>query len=311
MQKIHRVAILGGGAMGAFLASRFFDADSFSTEMIAGGRYYDRLKSEGWVVNGKQYSLPVVHPDHAASPADLIVVALKHHHLKDAVHDLKKLVGSSTIIISVMNGLDSEEYIGSIHGMDKMLYTISVGIDAVREGNRVMYTKPGVLYFGELRNTRPSERVLRVQEAFDRAEIPYETPEDMNRMLWWKLMVNVGINQASAVMRAPYGVFQSSRDAQGLMEALMREVIELAKVVGVHLTDQDLDQWYGFLNSLSPQGKSSMLQDIETGRKTEIEIFSGKIVELGGVHRVATPVNRTVMQIIRVLEQRPQSNHQN
>ena len=309
MQKIHRVAILGGGAMGAFLASRFFDADSFSTEMIARGRYNDRLRSRGLVVNGKQYSMPVVHPDEATVPADLIVVALKHHHLKDAVHDLKKLVGSATIIISVMNGLDSEDYIGSIYGMDKVLYTISVGIDAVREGNQITYTKPGVLYFGELRNTRPSQRVLRVQEAFDRAEIPYETPEDMNRMLWWKLMVNAGINQASAVMGAPYGVFQSSQDAQGLMEALMREVIELAKVVGVHLKDQDLDQWYGFLNSLSPQGKSSMLQDIEIGRKTEVEIFSGKIVELSSVHGVPTPVNRTVMQIIKVLEQHPHSSH--
>jgi len=122
-------------------------------------------------------------------------------------------------------------------------------------------------------------------------------------------MVNAGINQASAVMGAPYGVFQSSQDAQGLMEALMREVIELAKVVGVHLKDQDLDQWYGFLNSLSPQGKSSMLQDIETGRKTEVEIFSGKIVELSSVHGVPTPVNRTVMQIIKVLEQHPHSSH--
>ena len=295
--------------MGAFLASRFFDAGSFSTEMIARGRYNDRLRNRGLVVNGKQYSMPVVHPDEATVPADLIVVALKHHHLKDAVHDLKKLVGSATIIISVMNGLDSEDYIGSIYGMDKVLYTISVGIDAVREGNQITYTKPGVLYFGELRNTRPSQRVLRVQEAFDRAEIPYETPEDMNRMLWWKLMVNAGINQASAVMGAPYGVFQSSQDAQGLMEALMREVIELAKVVGVHLKDQDLDQWYGFLNSLSPQGKSSMLQDIETGRKTEVEIFSGKIVELSSVHGVPTPVNRTVMQIIKVLEQHPHSSH--
>jgi transposase len=82
---------------------------------------------------------------------------------------------------------------------------------------------------GELRNTRPSQRVLRVQKAFDRAEIPYEIPEEMNRRLWWKLMVNAGINQASAVMRAPYGVFQSSQDAQSLMEALMREVIEILR----------------------------------------------------------------------------------
>jgi 2-dehydropantoate 2-reductase len=76
MQKIRRVAILGGGAMGAFLASRFFDAGSFSMELIARGRYHDRLKSKGLVVNGEQYSLPVVHPDEPTSPVDLIMQSM-------------------------------------------------------------------------------------------------------------------------------------------------------------------------------------------------------------------------------------------
>ncbi len=207
-----------------------------------------------------------------------------------------------------MNGLESEEYIGSIYGMDKMLYTISVAIDAVRQGNQINYTKPGKHYFGEAVNTHLSQRVLRVQEAFDRAGIVYETPEDMIRMMWWKFMINVGVNQASAVMRAPLGVFQKSPEAQGLMESLMKEVIALTDVMDVNLTNRDIEEWYTFLNVLSPQGKTSMLQDIEAGRKTEVEIFGEKVVELGKTHGVTTPVNQTVLQIIRVIEQHYERN---
>jgi 2-dehydropantoate 2-reductase len=303
MQEIQKVAVLGAGAMGAYFASRFFDTPGFTTVLVARGPRLEKLKKDGLVVNGSPYFIPAIHPDEAGSPADLIIVALKHNHLEEAVHDLDHLVGSSTTILSVMNGLESEEYIGSIHGMDRLLYTISVGIDAIRLGNRIIYSKPGKHYFGEAKNPAISPKVRRVQEAFDRAGIAHETPQDMIRMLWWKFMINVGMNQASAAMRAPYGVFQTSADARALMEALMLEVITLAKVMGVNLAYQDIEDWYHFLNTLSPQGKTSMLQDIEAKRKTEVEIFGGKVVELGITHSVPTPVNQTLLQIIRILEQ--------
>jgi 2-dehydropantoate 2-reductase len=304
MQIIQKVAILGAGAMGAYFAGRFFDTSGFSTVLIATGQRKDRLEKNGLVVNGKSYILPVLDPEETASPADLIIVALKHQHLKDAVAGLNKLVGPDTTFISVMNGLDSEEYIGSIYGMDKVLYTISVAIDAVRQDNRITYSKPGKHYFGQAVNTRNdlSQRVRCVQQAFDRAGIVYETPDDMIRMLWWKFMINVGINQASAVLRAPYGVFQTSADARDLTETLMREVISLAAVMKVNLSEKDIEQWYVFQKTLSPQGKTSMLQDIEAKRKTEVEMFAGKVVELGQTHGVATPVNQAVYRIIRVLE---------
>jgi len=306
VQKIQKVAILGAGAMGSYFAGRFSDTAGFSTVLIAKGQRLDKLNTNGLVINGKSYAIPAIHPDEATSSVDLIIVALKHHHFKEAVQGLEKLVSDSTTIISVMNGLESEEYIGSIYGMDKMLYTISVAIDAVRHGNRTTYTKPGKHYFGDAKNTRLSQRVLCVQKAFNRAGIVYETPDDMIRMIWWKFMINVGMNQASAVMRAPYGVFQTSPDAQGLMEALMKEVIALTDVMGVNLTNRDIEEWYQFLTVLSPQGTTSMLQDIEAGRKTEVEIFGGKVVELGHTHGVKTPANQTVLQIIQVLEQYPE-----
>ncbi|MFH0957501.1 MAG: ketopantoate reductase family protein [Pseudomonadota bacterium] len=303
MKKIKTVAILGAGAMGAAYAAKFFDASSFSTALVARDSRYDRLVEQGFIVNGKQYFIPVVHPDESLDPYDLIVVALKNHHLAEAVPDLKNLVGEDTTIISVMNGLDSEAYLASFYGMDKVLYAISLGIDAVREGNSVTYTNPGKILFGQADNSQPSELAQRVGEALETAQIAHEIPLDMIRMLWWKFMINVGVNQASAVMRAPYGVFQTSRDAQALTGDLMLEVIELAQHAGVNLKEQDLNEWGKILKTLSPQGKTSMLQDIEARRKTEVEVFAGKVVHLGESYGIPTPVNKTLLRIIKVLEQ--------
>ncbi|MGB5059252.1 MAG: 2-dehydropantoate 2-reductase, partial [Candidatus Promineifilaceae bacterium] len=208
------------------------------------------------------------------------------------------------LILSVMNGLDSEEIIGQMVGREKLLYCIAVGIDAVRDGHRVTYSAPGKLFFGEADNTAVSPRVQRVQAALARAGLVYETPPDMIRILWWKFMINVGMNQASAVMGAPYGVFQTMPAAQAIMEALMGEVIQLAQHSGVDLSEQDIANWYKFLHTLSPLGKTSMLQDVEAGRKTEVEVFGGKVVALGREHGLPTPVNETLLRIIQVLEAR-------
>ncbi len=303
MQPIRSVAVQGAGAMGAYFAGKFYDTPGFSVNLIAQGERAGRLAREGLIINGRRYDIPVIDPESAGAQADLIIVALKHHHLAEAVHDLKNLIGPSTIILSVMNGLESEEYIGSVYGADKILYAVSVAIDAVREENRIEYTKGGTHFFGEAVNNDPSPKVLRVKEAFDKAGIDYKIPEDMLRILWWKFMINVGINQASAVTGAPYGVFQRSADAHALMEALMREAVALAKAVDVDLREDDLQQWFSFLNTLSPEGKTSMLQDIEAGRKTEVEIFAGKAVQMGITHGIPTPVNAAVLRIIHVLEE--------
>jgi 2-dehydropantoate 2-reductase len=288
--------------MGSVFARLFDQAGGFDVSLIAEGERYRRLRDEGLTVNDVTFHVPVLHPDRVAAPADLILVALKHHHLDEAVPYLRELVGPATTLISVMNGLDSEAILGEAYGMEKVLYCISVGIDALRQHGRVTYTTAGKLYVGEADNRELSPRVRQVQAALDRAGIAYETPPDMLRMLWWKVMVNVGVNQASAVTRAPYGVFQTSPDARALMFGLMREVIALAAAVGVDLVEDDLDAWDAFLHTLSRTGKTSMLQDIEAGRKTEVEIFAGKMVALGETHGIPTPMNATVLRIIRVLE---------
>jgi 2-dehydropantoate 2-reductase len=302
MLDIVKVGVLGAGAMGAYFATQFNRTPGFETFLIAIGARKEKLKRDGIVVNGGSQFIPVIEPQEAIEALDLIIVAVKQHHLPEAVQDLGILVGDSTVFLSIMNGLESEECIGKIYGMEKVLYGISLGIDAVREGNNITYTKPGIHYFGEAKNLTISEKVTRVKEAFEKAGINYKIPDDMLRVLWWKFMFNVGINQASAVMRATYGVFHSNRDAQDLMEALMEEVLALAQAMGVNLIPQDIEDLYPVLNSLSPEGKTSMLQDIEGQRKSEVEAFGGKAIALGKNLGIPTPVNQTVFQIIRVLE---------
>jgi len=231
-----------------------------------------------------------------------VIVAVKHHHLETAIRDMKNRVGTKTTILSVMNGIESEERIGAVYGMDAVLYAIAVGIDAVRVENRVSYTNQGKILFGEARNPFLTERVKRIQALFDRAGICYESPPDMVRTLWWKFMINVGINQASAALRAPYSVFQTSQEAREIMESAMREVIVLASKANVHLSETDLAHWYTILSTLNPRGKTSMLQDVEAGRKTEVEMFAGKVIELGRHHDVPTPVNERLFILIKEIE---------
>jgi len=303
MDPITRIVIVGAGAMGAVYAANLAQAEGLSVAFHARGPRYERLRTQGVTVNGARLDIPVIHPDDPADPAHLIVVAVKDRDLAGALPDLRNVVGEATLFLSVMNGLDSEAAIGAAYGGSRVLYAIAVGIDALREGGAVTFTTSGKLIFGEADNRTLTPRVRAVQALLDRAGLAYETPDDMIRMLWWKFMVNVGVNQASAVMRAPYGIFHTSPEAQALMEALMREAITLAQGEGVDLREDDIAAWYRYLNTLSPDGKTSMLQDIEAGRPTEVEIFAGKVVALGQAHGLPTPVNQTVLRIIRVLEQ--------
>jgi len=304
MTAIRNVSIIGAGAMGAAYATMFTDAVGFCVSFVARGKRYERLKNEMFNVNDRLYRFPVIHADLIATPADLVLVALKHHHLDGAVGDIAALTGEDTLILSVMNGLESEKIIGGICGVEKLVCAIAVGIDAVHEHGRFTFANPGKIVFGPSDNTTNGPHLARLQEALNRAGIDNEIPADIMRAMWWKFMLNVGINQASAVLRAPYRVFQSSADARELMQALMQEVVAIAGKAGIDLTQDDLDEFLPMLKTFAPGGKTSMLQDVEAGRKTEVEIFAGKVIELGRAYGVPTPVNATILQIIKVIESR-------
>ena len=290
-QAIEKIAIIGAGALGATYGSLLYEMDPESGCFIASGARYERLRRDGVIVNGKRYVPTVVRPEEV-TPADLVIVAVKHYHLDQAISEMKGAVGPQTIIISVMNGIDSEERIGEVYGNSKVIYGLTLGIDAVREGNSTTFKNQGRILFGEEKNAEITSRVRRISDLFTRAGIAHEIPLDMIRSLWYKFMINVGVNQVSAILRAPYGVLQSSPEARDLIDSAMLEVITIARTLHVDLSEKDIGESYKVLGTLNPIGKTSMLQDIEAGRPTEVEMLAGTVIELGKRHGVVTPVNQ-------------------
>jgi len=300
---IERIAVLGAGGLGAVYANIFHQA-GIDTRLVANGERYERLQQDGVFINDVQYRIPVINTEQSDTEftADLVIVATKYHHLASALPDLADVVGHNTIFISLLNGLTSEDVIGEVYGKDKVLVSIAMNLDARREGNRIFHTRPPLLIFGEPDNLKPGPKARAVEDVLVRAGISHEIPDDMNRMAWWKFMVNVGMNQSSAVTRATYGRYKSEPELRWLKESLMREVIAVAKAEGVDLRDEDATSFYKTLDIIAEDGKTSMLQDIEASRKTELEMFAPVVIKLGDKHGIPTPVNRTVLSVICSLE---------
>lgn len=302
MEKIQRISLIGLGAIGASFGQKLHNNPSHHLSVIADDARIRRYQKDVCVVNGEPINFHYVPPARAAAPADLLLVAVKHHHLTAALDAVQAHVGPDTIILSLMNGITSEEIIGERYGMEKILYGVCVGIDAVREGSQTRYSTMGRVFFGERINTVHSSRVKLVKDLFETAGIPYEIPKDMIRTMWWKFMANVGINQPSALLGAPYQVFQEMAEAKVLIESVLREVIVLGNAAGVNLSEKDLAEFHRIIATFSPEGKTSMLQDMEAGRKTEVEMLAGTVVTLGEKYGVATPLNQMLLNLIRTRE---------
>lgn len=304
-ERITRVAVLGAGAMGGMYAAHFARA-GFDVRLVARGDRARRLRVRGLTVNGERFALPVIDAD-APPPdwtADLALFAVKDRHLEAAIESARPVVGPGTAVLSVLNGLDSEERIADALGAGTpggptVLLCIALAMDAERIGDEVRYRQAGRLVLGAAEPGEPGPVVLRVGEALGRAGLEHALPTDMRHRLWWKFMVNAGINQASAVLNAPYGAFQEPGDARELMSDLIAEVVAVANAEGVALGADDVAAWHEVLAGQPPEGRTSMHQDVLAGRPTEVDTFGGRVVALGERHGIPTPVNRTVARILR------------
>lgn len=312
---LERTAIVGAGAVGASIAAMMMEAGR-PVALVADDARAERLDRGGIRVNGERFAPRVDAGAREGSPYDLVVVAVKSMHLSDSLPLIVRAAGSTGIVMSLLNGISSESIIrdslaaaqeggAPLDPARRVVPAMILGIDAVRVADgSVTYLNRGTIHYGaDAKDAPVPEDVLAsLGETFDAAGIPSARSYDIVRTLWWKFMINVGINQASAVLRAPYGVFQRSQPARELMGAAMDEVIRVSEAVGSRLTQADLDAWFETLATLDPTGKTSMLQDVEAGRPSEVDLFAGTVVRLGERYGVPTPVNRTLAQIIRASE---------
>lgn len=301
-EPISNIYIVGPGALGAMYASKLQQTGTNTVKIIADQQRAAKYRNSVFTVNGEEQTFEYITPGQDVPPAGLIIVAVKDHTLPQAIDDLKSFIGPKTIIISLLNGISSEEQIGNAVGISHVLHAYGVGMDAVRTGTSISYSNMGRIVFGDRNHGGHSAHTIALKDLFERSGVPFVVSENIERAIWTKFMLNVGINQASTILNAPYKAFQHDTEARKLMVMAAREVILLSQQPGINLTEDDLQDCLRIVETLSPEGKTSMLQDMEARRKTEVDIFAGVVLEMGKKYDIPTPVNETFYRIIKFRE---------
>lgn len=197
MKKIETSALIGLGALGIL-----FGRKMPGVKVIADAERVARYSAQPVVCNGKECHFDYVTPEQG-QPVDLVLVAVKATVLEQAIKDIKKFVGPDTIIISVLNGITSENDIEAVYP-GHCLWSVAIGMDATRVGRSLTFGAEGRIQFGE-KGGEMTDRVKAVDEYLTACGIASEPCNDILFKQWSKLMVNDGLNQAAAAFDLPYG----------------------------------------------------------------------------------------------------------
>lgn len=300
--EIQTAALIGLGALGITFGQRLNAClPKGNFVVIADKERADRYRRTGVRANGVLCDFTYAEPA-AGKPVDLVIVATKSLALADAMEQMAAFVGPDTVLLSLINGITSEEELET-RWPGQALLCVALNTDATRVGQDVTFTAPGVLQIGE-RDGSASPRLAAVESLLHQAGITCEVYPDMVYRQWNKLMVNVGLNQATAVYNVPYGGVYAPGEARDTMLAAMREVVAVSRKAGVCLREDAPEQWLAATeHAFDPEAMPSMRQDTLAHRLTEKELFSGTIRRLGREYGVPTPVNdRLYAELCRIEE---------
>ncbi len=300
--KIERIAFVGLGALGVLYGGYLTEklgreAVGFVADEGRRARYASRRITS----NGRPLDFRLIPAEEKGEAADLVVFAVKAPALEQAMEDAAGQIDGHTVILSLLNGISSEGLLEARFGAKNVVYSVAQGMDAVMQGDALVYTKAGHICVGA-----PTAEKLpaldAVCELFERTGMPYRREEDILHRIWGKFMLNVGVNQVVMVYEGGYGTIQVSGEPREKMIAAMREVIALANCEGVRLTEDDLNEYLDLLAPLWPEGMPSMRQDGLAKRKSEVELFAGTVRRMAKKHNLAVPVNDWLYETVKRME---------
>ena len=268
-----------------------------------------RHGAERFTINGEPVK-PVMLTPAEAGPADLVMVGVKYPALTGAMEIMASSVGEDTVILSLMNGVDSEELLAARFGPEKVLYSVSQEMDAQRYGPDLVFTKAGRLYIG-VPNTAGEElksiltqKLDRVCAFFDAVKLPYTREPDIIYRQWSKFMLNVGCNQICMVYDQGYGpCMEPGSEAFAMMTGAMREVCAIAAALDIPVGEREVKQYLDILRTLDPQALPSMGQDRRQKRRSEVDMFAGAVLRYGKRLGIETPVNEYMLRRVREIEE--------
>lgn len=297
---IKNILICGLGAVGLTYADKLHNISNL--KILADKNRVERYKKNPLKLNGKEIKLNYVLPGNGTAQ-DLIIIAVKYNGLKTAIEYLDGFVGKDTIIISLINGITSEKEIADVYGSDKVLHSYFIGHSAVREVNCVTQDGVGKIVFGSPYKENQN-KVAALKEFFEQNNIDYSVPDDIIYSLWLKFTLNLFSNQLSAILNLTFGEMKKSDNFKKLAKKVIEEVKIIGEKEGVKNLENLEKESMQALSKMIDSGKTSMLQDMLAGRKTEVDIFAGEIIKLGKKHGIETPYNYMMYEMIKLLEEK-------
>lgn len=304
MKEIKNVLVCGIGAVGSIYANKINEYNSEYLRILVDEARLEKYKKNPKIFNGKPLIFNYILPSDETFKADLIIIATKFDGLKDTIKNIENFVKDDTIILSLLNGVTSEDMIAQKYGWKHILLSYFIGHSAMRDGNIITHDGIGDVVFGVKHGVgTDAQDVELLKKYLDKVGLTYKTPDDMERALWLKYMLNVSSNQSSAILGMTFGQMQTNKKFMEFLINVMKEVQRIAKAEGVKNTETMIDEALVSFNKMIPDGKTSMLQDVEAKRKTEVEMFGSTMVKIGEKHNIPTPYNLVMRDMLEIIHE--------
>ena len=299
---IKKVAVLGAGAVGSYVIWGLSARRDIELGVVADGPRGERLVKEGCAINGKVYR-PAVWTPQEAHDADLLIVCLKYGALPGALDSIKAVTGPHTTIMSLMNGVDSEEIIAEKVGAEHLLHAV-IKVASHKENDGYVFNPEATLgiIFGEVSAPYDSERVQAVLDLFSGTGLHYRATDCILEEIWSKFRLNVCNNLPQAILGAGVGCYRDSVHMKAISDGLRAELMAIAEAKGIDISKADVSS--GRRSAVPPTARYSTLQDLDAGRHTEIDMFSGALIRMGKELGIPTPYNEFTYRMIKALEEK-------
>jgi 2-dehydropantoate 2-reductase len=305
--KPNHVVVIGAGAMGCLFGGLLHEGGLNVTLVDVWRQHVEAINRNGLTILGyggdRSISVRATTEPTEVETADVVLVQCKAFHTTEALRQAAPIFGTDTVAISFQNGLGNEEMIGEVVGAEKVLGGLTVrGANVVEPGVIRNYSDLPT-FIGELPGG-VSARAERVATAFTRAGLETKASENIVRDIWKKLLINVGVSATSAVTGTKVSDALAVPEVLEVALEAVDEAAAVGKAAGVEL---DIGETRKLLSRITGQGgtgdnRSSMCVDLVNKRRTEIDYINGAIVQVGKKYGIPTPVNNTLVAIVKGLE---------
>ena len=318
-----KILIAGSGAIGSVLGG-FIHKSGGDVTLAGRGEHIKAIKSEGLLITGiwggfRLKDIKALEQSEAMSPLlknkfDVILLCVKSYDTAEAMAAYAGLLKPDGVCISFQNGMGNMEAIADAAGDGRAGGArVIFGSEIVEPGHVNVTVYADQIVVGPYRPDSPGNRKLltAIADVIDKAGIPAYYADDVYPHLWAKMFYNCPLNPLGAILRLTYGELVQRDGIKAIMNDIVREAFTVAKGIGVNLPfDTYLEFMQLFYDALVPSTaghRASMLQDIEKGKKTEIDALNGAVVRYGERLGIQADVNRTMVRLVRSIESAPGS----